>query len=49
MPSKYLVKKYKGVNIYCVYDHYEIEDCGKEFASISECKRFINFMEGKNL
>ena len=20
------------------------EDCGKEFASIGECKRFINFM-----
>ena len=41
------IRTYKGVKIYKVDDHYEIEDCGKEFASIGECKRFINFMEGK--
>ena len=43
---KEYIRTYKGNKIYKVDDHYEIEDCGKEFASISECKRFINFMNG---
>lgn len=42
---KTYIRTYKGVKIYKVDDHYEIEDCGKEFASIGECKRFITSME----
>ena len=42
--AKTYIRTYKGKKIYKVNDHYEIEDCGKEFASIGECKRFISFM-----
>ena len=38
------VKRYKGKDIYKHGDHYEIEGCSKQFSSIGECKRFINFM-----
>lgn len=41
------IRTYRGHKIFQADDHYEIEDCGKEFSSIGECKRFINFMEGK--
>lgn len=41
---KTLIKTYKGNKIYKVDDHYEIEDCSKEFASVGECKRFITYM-----
>lgn len=42
------IRTYKGKKIYLNKDHYEIEDCSKEFSSIGECKRFINFMKGKD-
>ena len=42
---KQYVRTYKGTKIYKVDDHYEIEDCGKEFSSMNECKEFIKFME----
>ena len=41
------IRTYKGKNIYQVNNHYEVEGCTKEFASIGECKRFISFMEGR--
>ena len=45
---KKFIKIYKGTKIYKVDNHYEIEDCSKEFVSMNECKQFIRFMKGDN-